>query len=67
MNLLNVDLASNHIVQDVLEIMDELAAQPQSTPGEFEGNAYHEKPTSALNMVDEDNDEYLVALRDACQ
>ncbi len=67
MNLLDVDLASNHIVQDVLEIVDELAAQPQSMPGEFEGNAYHEKFTSALNMVDEDNDEYLVALRDACQ
>jgi hypothetical protein len=65
--LLDVDLASNHIVQDVLEIVDELVAQPQSMFGEFESNAYHEEPTSALNMVDEDNDEYLVALRDACQ
>jgi hypothetical protein len=47
--------------------MDELAAMPQSMPDEFEGNVNHEKPTNAPNMVDEDNDDHLVALGDACQ
>ncbi len=42
--------------------MDELAVKPQSMPGEFEGNVNHEEPTNAPNMVDEDNDEHLVAL-----
>jgi hypothetical protein len=65
--MLDVDLPNNCIVQDVVEIVDELAPQPQSMPSEFEGNAYHEEPTSALDMVDEDNNEHLVALRNACQ
>jgi hypothetical protein len=44
--MLDVDLANNCIVQDVVEIVDELTPQPQSMPSEFEGNAYHEEPTS---------------------
>jgi hypothetical protein len=38
----DVDLASSHIIQSVLEIVDELATQFESMPNTFEGNVSHE-------------------------
>lgn len=54
------NLASSHIVQNVLEIVDDLATQLESMLGTFEGNASHEQEDEIVaNQEHEDNDEHL--------
>ncbi len=56
----NVNLANTCIVQDVFEIVDELATQPKSMFGTFEGNVVNEqKEANETNSEHENNDEHL--------
>ncbi len=59
----NVNLASTHIVQDVFEIVDELAIQHENMLGTFEGNAVNEQEeANETNLEHENNGEHLVEL-----
>jgi hypothetical protein len=56
----NVNLASTHMVQNVFEIVDELATQLESMHGTFESNAVNEQEeANEIDLEHEDNDEHL--------